>query len=403
MHRLLVFPVPQLLLALFTGVMALPDLVRFGPVSAAEGAFVELTRLMAVGGAEAVASPGAHWLGLLALKLGPDLLSEAFWPHRLPSVACAVGAAWMLHAIARLLVGGRAALVASALFAACLAFATAAGTAGGAAPGLLAGLTLLYVLARLHMQGFGKPAMPVWMAHGFWLVLGAAMLAQGLVWPLLVVVLAAALSWRRGGGVGSRMGWLMPLRPFPGVIFLAAMIGPWLASVPDNRLAEALWPGSVPAITADLPFSAWPVWLFAAAAVGRLRAERMAAAEGFLGLWLLTGLMGLLAWPDPSTAVLVWSAPLALATGQALFAVRDGSYALFRHRASAAGMVLWLVATAWLVAVQAAMPGPAAAIAAVAAALAGAYTAVFLWRGHYLNGLAAALVVALILRLAPTA
>jgi hypothetical protein len=400
MYRLLAGWRPHLVLTLLTLLMLAPALLDPMPRTEAEGAFIAATRALAHAGVEPVGAPGAHWLGLAALHATGTLLTDVVWPHRLPSVLCVILAVLMVHQTGRVLLNKPIALVGSALFAAALALGEAGAQAGATAPALAAGLTLIYIVVRAFHQANGGPPLAVWQCHAFWIVLGLALLTQGLAWPAIALGLTIPLAARRRGVARQGLAWLMPLRPFPGVVFLAALVAPWLASLPDGTLAEALWPGAPlsPALVA-LPALAWPCWLFAYPAGRRLWEERADPANLALGAWLVSGLILTPVLPDPGAAALAWAAPLALATGAALFAVRDGTYALFPKPLSLSVVGLWAVLAALAISQLAEMPGTTAIVAAATAALAAAYALILVWRGHYINAAMTGVLCALVLRL----
>ncbi|ABC23875.1 ArnT family glycosyltransferase [Rhodospirillum rubrum] len=398
MHRLITRWHPFALLTLLSLALLLPAVLG-APLGFDEARFLDDTRTLAGGGSEPIATPGAHWLGLLVLWAGGE--GAPLWGTRLPDLLCAVLGVLVVHDIGRTVFNKKIALVAGALFAASLALDGIGTRAGAGAPGALAGLALMDLLMRLHLQAKGGAPMALWMAHGFWFVLGAALLTQGLAWPLLAVAFLALISAER-----RSLGWLVPLRPFPGVIFLAAVIGPWLAALPEGTLGTALWPpmAGEPALVAPTALLVlWPTALFAAPALGRLWNERADPANSGLAAWLI-GAIGLIALHDTAAlAALPGLAPLALATAAALFAVRDGTYGLFRQPPALGVYALWGVATGWLIveAGDRAAWTTEACLAAAATTLAGLYTLILIGRGRYLNAAAAALLTALLLRLAP--
>ncbi|MCF8481167.1 MAG: glycosyltransferase family 39 protein [Rhodospirillum sp.] len=400
MHRLLTGWRPHVLLTLLTALFLVPGLLSPQPNGGAEEAFIAMTRALALHQAEPVASPGAHWLGLASLHATGSLLSDALWPHRLPSALCVLLAVLILHQTGRILLNRPLALVGAALFAATLALGEAGVQAGAAAPGLAAGLALIQVLVRAYHQANGGPRLSLWQCHGFWLLLGLTLLTQGLGWPLVALALAGVLALRPKGVGRAGLGWLVPLRPFPGVLFLAALVAPWLATLPEGALAQALWPGKAfsPALLA-LPALAWPGWIFAYPAVKRLWAERADPANAALGAWALSGLVLAPILPAVGMAAFAWTAPLCLATAAALFAVRDGTYALFPKPASLTVVGLWAVVAALAISQLAQDPEATATIGAATAALSGVYALALVWRGLYLNAAMAGILCALVLRL----
>jgi hypothetical protein len=400
MYRLLTGWRPHALLTLLTALFLAHGLISPLPNGGGEEAFVAVTQALALHQMEPVASPAAHWLGLLSLHATGSLLSDSLWPHRLPSALGVLLAVLILHQTGRVLLNRPLALVAAVLFSATLALGEVGVQAGATAPGLAVGLALIHVLVRAFHQANGGPPLALWQCHGFWILLGLALLTQGLAWPLVGLVTAGLLALRPKGVARTGAGWLVPLRPFPGVIFLAALVAPWLATLPDGALGQALWPGEPLSVALiALPALAWPCWIFAYPAIRRLWAERADPANAALGHWLIAGLVLTPILPAAETGVFAWSAPLCLATAAALFAVRDGTYDLFPKPASLTVVGLWAVIAALAISQLAQSPGSVAIVGAATGALAGVYALALVWRGLYLNAAMAGVLCALVLRL----
>jgi 4-amino-4-deoxy-L-arabinose transferase-like glycosyltransferase len=165
---------------------------------------------------------GIYWLQAAAVKALSRVESRQIWPYRVPSVlgamlaaaACAWGAAAFLRP--------GAALAAGAMLGASFLLSTEGLIASTDA--VLCGLVTLAMaaLARIYLAGRGGPPAGTATKAAFWIGLALSILVKGPIGPIVVVLTAASLClWER------RARWLASIGWGWGLIFLAAVIGPW--------------------------------------------------------------------------------------------------------------------------------------------------------------------------------
>ena len=360
---------PYLLLILLCLALYLPGLTGLPPVDRDESRFAQASKQMIETGdyvriefqneSRAKKPAGIYWLQVAAAGLTRH--PEAIWSYRLPSVLGSILAVLFTFAFGQRLVGRLAALFGASLLAACCLLVYEAHQAKTdafqlAAVVLAQGALALFYLERDKRPGWG-PAM------AFWLGQALGILIKGPVVPMITVLTIVTLSLS-----DRSVAWLKGLRPLPGLLLVAALVGPWAWAIshatqgqflgtavktdlmskllgaqeahggaPGTYLALAmatLWPGSLLAVPA-LPMAwkrrgetairfllAWivPNWLMFEAIPTKLPHYILPVYPGLAllaGLWLAGG-YGVRAWHK--TVALIWGLIGTALAGAACFA-----------------------------------------------------------------------------------
>ncbi|SDN08359.1 4-amino-4-deoxy-L-arabinose transferase [Methylobacterium phyllostachyos] len=173
---------------------------------------------------------GIYWAQAAAVAAGealgvPDARTQIAL-YRIPSLIGAAASVLLAYWAALAFLPRRGALLAAALYGACLmlnaeahlaktdAFLAACATAS------LAALARTWLAARAGRT----PAGPIFAA--FWLGMALGILVKGPMVPLFVALPALGLS------VVARSGrWLLPLRPLPGLALTLLLVAPWFAAI----------------------------------------------------------------------------------------------------------------------------------------------------------------------------
>jgi 4-amino-4-deoxy-L-arabinose transferase-like glycosyltransferase len=235
----------------------LPGITAIPPLDRDEARFAQATRQMLETGdflrirfqeeARNKKPAGIYWLQAASVSLFSTAESTAIWPYRLPSLLGATLAVLLTFAFgARLLRSGsdppaarRTAFFAAVLLASSLALMAEAHIAKTDAALLAAMVAAQGALGLAYIRARAVGPVSAWIGAVFWLAQAAAVLLKGPAAPALAIVTAAALSiadrdWR----------WLRGLRPAAGLLFLTAVLVPWLVAVEratEGRfLADAL-------------------------------------------------------------------------------------------------------------------------------------------------------------------
>jgi 4-amino-4-deoxy-L-arabinose transferase-like glycosyltransferase len=210
-----------LCLALF-----LPGLAAVPPIDRDESRFAQASKQMIESGdyirirfqgeSRAKKPAGIYWLQTASARLTGA--ASAIWAYRLPSVAGATLAALLLFGFGRRLAGERAALTAAALLASCFMLVSEAHQAKTDAVQLAAVIAAQGALARLYVERKAS----LWLALAFWLAQAAGILIKGPIVPMVSLLTVLALS------IADRdFSWLRGLRALPGLVLVAAVVGPW--------------------------------------------------------------------------------------------------------------------------------------------------------------------------------
>jgi 4-amino-4-deoxy-L-arabinose transferase-like glycosyltransferase len=314
----------------------LPGLWSIPPVDRDESRFAQASRTMLesrdfivprLGNTPRLNKPPLiYWLqagsaAILGDAPGPDGLGEwgngNIWVFRVPSVLCAIGTVLLTWRLGLRMFDPRAAALAAALLAVCPMVAWDAHqaradqlllfTTTGAMFALYAcwkrpALTSLErnkessPVPKQPLTALGAVRTQLLPAIALWLFIGLGILAKGPITPMIAALTAISLSlatrnWR----------WILGLRPFLGLIILAAMVAPWviaigqrvgwhtyLTTVMDETLGRSIegkehhWgpPGYHTVLLAVL---FWPGSLVTAAAVVWAWKRARGAAVGRLG------------------------------------------------------------------------------------------------------------------------
>jgi 4-amino-4-deoxy-L-arabinose transferase-like glycosyltransferase len=170
---------------------------------------------------------GILWLQALAARAFGPAAGDAIWAYRLPSLAGAILAVLALFFGLRAVIGAGAALGAAALLAGALQLAIHAHLALPQAMTLAAAIVAQTSLARIYVGAHAPlPSAGRWTALALWTALGAAVLLNSWIVPLLALLTILGL-WAQD----RRLGWLARTRPVTGVPLMLAIAAPWVVSV----------------------------------------------------------------------------------------------------------------------------------------------------------------------------
>ncbi len=250
---------------------------------------------------------GIYWLQSASVSVAralnaPDALRTIGF-YRLPSWLAAIGSVLLLYWGALAFLSRRGAFVAAALMASTVLIGVEARLAKTDAALLFTCLVGFAVLARLWFSAVSpQTAQPLtpWHVWAFWLAMGAGVLIKGPITPMIIFLPALALSLRERSG-----RWLLPLRPWLGLLIVAVMAAPWLVdialktggsffadSVGKDMLGkvgqgqERHW--GPPGLYATLFWAtAWPLAVFMALAFRFTWRERRDDAVAFLLAWII--------------------------------------------------------------------------------------------------------------------
>ncbi|HWA63343.1 MAG TPA: glycosyltransferase family 39 protein, partial [Caulobacteraceae bacterium] len=169
---------------------------------------------------------GIHWLQAASVAMLSHVEDRAIWAYRIPSLlgaalaaaACAWGARAFLTpsqgALAGVLLGASFMLSTEAFFAKTDAVLCGAVTLA------MAALGRLYISSRGGMRAGRRVKML------FWVGLALSILVKGPIGPMVVgLTLAALAAWDR------RARWMADLSWTWGLIFVAAVVGPWAMAI----------------------------------------------------------------------------------------------------------------------------------------------------------------------------
>lgn len=176
---------------------------------------------------------GIYWLQAAAVSAAeaagvPDA-RRVIGIYRIPSFLAAVGSVLLTYWGALAFLSRRGAFVAAALMATTVLLGVEARLAKTDATLLFTCLVGFGVLARAWFAAVSPgTAKPIGLGHAlaFWLAMGLGVLVKGPITPMIVFLPAVALSLRE-----RSVDWLKPLRPWLGLLIVAAMAAPWLAAI----------------------------------------------------------------------------------------------------------------------------------------------------------------------------
>ncbi len=231
----------RLLLVVLALAVLLPSFFTLSVTDRDEGLFIQASRQMAETGdlidirfqdeARHKKPVGIYWIqsAVVTAMGGPDAVAP--WAYRLPSLAGAIAAVVLTHAIVATLAGGPAALGASFIMASTLVLGGEARIAKTDAVLLAVTLAAMLVLARLYARRAGGPDTPRprvagWEVYAFWACLGVAVLVKGPIAPMVVGLAVATLAIVQRGA-----GWARPLMRWPAILLGLALVLPWLVAI----------------------------------------------------------------------------------------------------------------------------------------------------------------------------
>ncbi|MDR7038998.1 4-amino-4-deoxy-L-arabinose transferase-like glycosyltransferase [Methylobacterium sp. BE186] len=227
-----------LLLALCL-VCFLPGLTSLQPMDRDEPRFAQATKQMLETGdlvdirfqAEARHKKpvGIYWLQAASVAAGEALgvpeARTAIGLYRLPSLLGAAASVLLAYWAALAFLPRRGALLAAALFGACLMLAAEAHLAKTDAVLTATATAAFGALARAWLRrGQGPHGPAVFLA--FWLGLALGILVKGPMVPMFVGLAALVLSVRARSG-----RWLLALRPGPGLALTLVLVAPWFLAI----------------------------------------------------------------------------------------------------------------------------------------------------------------------------
>jgi 4-amino-4-deoxy-L-arabinose transferase-like glycosyltransferase len=169
---------------------------------------------------------GIHWLQAASVSLFSNAEDRDIWAYRIPSLLGAMLAAAACAWGARAFFGDGPALLAGAMLGATFMLSTEALIAKTDA--VLCGCTTLAMAALGRLYAEANGGRPVgkraWLF--FWAPMAVGILDKGPITPMVagLAVIALLIADRRAR-------WLSRLRPYWGLILVAAVVGPWAGAV----------------------------------------------------------------------------------------------------------------------------------------------------------------------------
>ena len=250
---------------------------------------------------------GIYWLQSVAVSAAeaagvPDA-RRTIGLYRLPSFAAAIGAVLLTYWGGLAFLSRRGAFVAAALMATTVLLGVEARLAKTDATLLLTCLVGFGVLARLWFAAVSPhTARPIGLGAvlAFWIAMGIGILVKGPITPLIVFLPALVLTIRERSG-----RWLLPLRPWLGLLIVLILVAPWLTAI-ALKTGGSFFADSVgkdmlgkvgqgqerhwgpPGLYAVLFWvTAWPMAAFMALAFRFAWVERRDDGVAFLLAWIL--------------------------------------------------------------------------------------------------------------------
>lgn len=341
--------------ALVVLISSLPGLLTIPTLDRDEARFAQSTAQMLESGdfvnirfqdqARAKKPAGINWLQALAVQLASSVERRQIWPYRIPSLASAMLAAAACAWGAGVFLGARGGLIAGVTLGASLLLSSEA-MVGKTDATLCAGVTLsMAALAQVYgaSRGVGRAGRAT--KALFWAGQALAIMVKGPVGPAIALMAMGSL-W----AVDREARWLRTLGWRWGLLFLAAMAGPWAMAITvstdgdfwrgmiggdiapkllSGRERHGLPPGTYAAL---LPLLFFPIAFLVPAALingWRTRATPMArfALAWLLPAWMVLELAPtkLVNYPLPLFGALAWLAAAAAAQPLGLWTRRVGA------------------------------------------------------------------------------
>ncbi|MDR3435874.1 glycosyltransferase family 39 protein [Telmatospirillum sp.] len=408
---------PYLLLIVLSLALYLPGIAAVPPIDRDESRFAQASHQMLESGdyirikfqeeSRAKKPVGIYWLQAASARLFEA--PQSIWAYRLPSMAGALAAVLLTFYFGQTLVGRPAALIGAALLAGAFMLVSEAHQAKTDAVLLAATVAAQGVLGRLYLAGNGaakRPGQAIILA--FWVAQGVGILIKGPMVPM-VSLLTLGCLWI----ADRRIGWIRGIRPFAGLLVVAAMVGPWAAAVStatDGQfIGQAVKTDLLPKLLGAqeshgappgyylllMTATLWPASLFALPGFVRAVKARQASALRFCLAWIVPAWLVFEAVPTKLPHYVLPTYPaLALLAG---VAVAAGDQTL-RAGWAKAYYGLWAfvgLALAALFVIAPTRLGESytwlSAAPAAAALLSGLLPTVLAWRGRFQAAVVAAL------------
>ena len=304
---------PYALLGLLCLILCAPGLAAIPPLDRDEARFAQATRQMLETGdfvrirfqeeARNKKPIGIYWLQAAAVTAFSSPESAAIWPYRLPSALAATAAVLLTFGFGARLCDSRAAgFVAAVLTASALGVvveAHLAKTDAALLAAIVAGqgaLGLVYIATRAGRRvGWPLPLL-------FWVAEAAAILMKGPPGPMLALLTAGCLS------IADRdLHWIKGLRPFAGVLIIAAAVAPWLIAVQSatagHFISDSLAHDLLPKLVGAQESHGAPPGYYLAMAIASFWPGSLFIVPGLLWGWRrrrAAGCRYLLAWLGPA-------------------------------------------------------------------------------------------------------
>lgn len=171
---------------------------------------------------------GIYWAQAAAVAAGEALgvphARTQIALYRIPSLLGALASVLLAYWGALAFLARREALLAAALYGACLMLNAEAHLAKTDALLAACATASLAALARVWLRRESRIGLPVFLA--FWLGIAVGILVKGPMVPLFVVLPALVLSWK-----ARSASWLRPLRPLAGLALTAVIVAPWFVAI----------------------------------------------------------------------------------------------------------------------------------------------------------------------------
>ncbi|MFC6791116.1 ArnT family glycosyltransferase [Methylobacterium komagatae] len=294
-------------LALLCLLLFLPGQASLQPMDRDEPRFAQATKQMLETGdfvairfqdeARNKKPVGIYWAQAAAVAAGEALgvpnARTQIALYRIPSLLGALASALLAYWGALAFLARREALLAAALYGACLMLNAEAHLAKTDALLAACATASLAALAQVWLRRESRISLPVFLA--FWLGIAVGILVKGPMVPLFVVLPALFLSWK-----ARSASWLRPLRPLAGLALTAVIVAPWFVAITLKSggafyaeavgkdmlgkvggAAERHW-GPPGAYTLAFFATFWPGAAFAAMSVPLAWRERRTDAVAFL-------------------------------------------------------------------------------------------------------------------------
>ncbi len=222
-------PLAVLLLALVSfaiGLAELPvqdrDEARFAQASRQMAATGDLIDIRLQDAARHNKPALIYWAQAAAIAITGVTGETPIWVHRLPSYLAGVLSACALIWAGTPIVGRRAAVLAGIMCASVYMLHAEARTAKTDAALLLSVILAMGALSRLYLEAARSWVLPAI----FWTALAAGFLLKG---PMVALPVAGLIVWM--GARDRSLGWLVRLRPLPGLLWFAALVSPWFIAI----------------------------------------------------------------------------------------------------------------------------------------------------------------------------